>query len=108
MFDLESLCIVVVIIVILWVTVLKILFPKEDYICKDCGTVATPKKKIPGSALVELVLWLLFIIPGLIYTTWRVSTQYLICPTCKSKNVVPINSPIGKNLVSETKLHSKP
>lgn len=40
---------------------------EEDiYICKDCGHVDIPKKIVKGSIGIELCLWLLIILPGLI------------------------------------------
>ena len=40
--------------------------------CTNCGTVAEPKKHTPGTFLTEAVLWLFLIIPGLIYSVWRI------------------------------------
>ena len=37
-------------------------------ICSHCGYTGTAKKVTKGSTLMELVLWLCFIIPGLLYS----------------------------------------
>jgi hypothetical protein len=50
-------------------------------ICQDCGAQGTPKSHTRGSILIELVLWLLFIIPGLLYSLWRLSTPDLLRAT---------------------------
>lgn len=44
---------------------------KTKYICSNCGTVGQPVVHTRGSFWIELVLWWFFIIPGLIYTEWR-------------------------------------
>lgn len=46
----------------------------------------------------ELFLFLLFIVPGLIYGVWRLTTKRKICPACGSVDLVPVNSPVGRKL----------
>lgn len=52
--------------------------------CVECGYEGIPQRHTPGSFLMELVLWLIFIIPGLIYSIWRVSNRRHRCPSCRS------------------------
>jgi len=66
---------------------------KGGMYCTDCGTQCNGKRKAKGSTLVELVLWLCFIIPGLIYSVWRVSNKYIACSACGSPSLIPIDSP---------------
>lgn len=68
--------------------------------CKQCGTVAESKTETPGSILIELILWLCFLIPGLIYSLWRHSRRHEVCRACGSADIVPIDSPIGKQLTA--------
>lgn len=68
--------------------------------CKDCGTVAEPSTKTPGSIGIELVLWLCFLVPGLIYSIWRLSARHDACPACGSKRIVPASTPDGQRIVS--------
>lgn len=68
---------------------------KEVYYCKDCGSKVYPYKKVKGNILIELILWCFFIIPGLIYTIWRVSDRKLTCPVCHKSNVIPESSPLA-------------
>jgi len=64
---------------------------KKQYECKLCGNKGVAKKNTPGSILIELILWLFFIIPGLFYSCWRVSKRELVCTNCgKSSHLVPI------------------
>ena len=67
-------------------------------ICTVCGAAENPKEYSKGSFLVEVVLWLCFIVPGLIYTIWRHASKYDGCRSCKSKAIVPLSSPMGKRL----------
>ena len=64
--------------------------------CTHCGTQAKPKKKTPGSFLIELFLWCFFIVPGLIYSLWRVSNKKQVCPTCGAEHMVPLSSPVAQ------------
>jgi len=70
-------------------------------ICPNCGTTGLPKTFTKGSILMELCLWLLFLIPGLIYSLWRISSRYKGCRQCGATNLVPLDSPRGKQLASE-------
>lgn len=69
--------------------------------CKDCGTVAEPKTATRGTMALEIILWLCFLVPGLIYSVWRLSTRYDACPSCGSANLVPVQSPQGQQLAAE-------
>lgn len=70
-------------------------------VCKDCGTTGHAQRVTRGSLLIEIVLWLCFLIPGLLYSLWRLSTRYSACRACGSKNIVPLASPVGAKLAAE-------
>ncbi|WWQ13006.1 hypothetical protein PQ43W_60 [Ralstonia phage PQ43W] len=70
-------------------------------ICKCCGKVARPRTETPGSLLIEIFLWCWFLVPGLIYTLWRMSKKHKVCRTCGSRDLVPRSSPIGRRLAAE-------
>lgn len=70
-------------------------------ICSNCGYTGQPKKVTKGSTLMELVLWLCFIFPGLIYSIWRLTTKHMACPKCGASQFVPLDSPRGKKLQQE-------
>lgn len=61
--------------------------------CIACGTEAEPKDVTKGSMGVELLLWLCFIVPGLIYSVWRLTSKHRACPACGSAQLIPLNSP---------------
>ena len=68
-------------------------------ICANCGHIGQARKVTRGSFLMELVLWLCFIVPGLIYSIWRMTSKQLACPQCHaSATMIPLDSPRGKKL----------
>lgn len=73
----------------------------KEMICTQCGTVGNGKKSAKGSFLIEVILWLCFLIPGLIYSIWRVSGNKPACRSCGSASLVPLDSPVGQKLKRE-------
>lgn len=71
----------------------------KKYICTMCGYVGYPSKKSKGSILVEIALWLCFGLPGLIYTLWRLTSSYDVCPECNNPSMIPTDSPMGRKLL---------
>lgn len=72
-------------------------------ICRRCGTIfEKPKRYMAGSFLTELFLWLLLVLPGLIYSIWRLTTKSKVCPACESAEIIPLNSPEGRRIQSQT------
>ena len=68
---------------------------KAKFYCKTCGTIDVPKRDTKGMFLIEIILWLCFIIPGVIYSLWRVSSRRNICPACGSAELISPDSPIA-------------
>ncbi len=75
----------------------------KQYVCTNCGYTGAPKKITKGSILIEIILWLFLIVPGLIYSIWRLTTKYDACPKCKNPTMIPVDSPKGQKLVEEHK-----
>lgn len=50
--------------------------------CPHCGYQGDAKPSQPGSCGLELLLWLLLIVPGVIYSVWRLTNPQLLCPQC--------------------------
>ena len=65
----------------------------RDFYCQNCGTVGRPKMVTRGSFLMEVLLWLLLIVPGFIYSLWRITTRAKVCPTCSAPYMIPVDSP---------------
>jgi hypothetical protein len=72
----------------------------EPMICTQCGSVTSPKRFVPGSIVITLILLVFFVIPGLIYEIWRHSSAYNVCQRCGSRNLVPPSSPFGQDMVT--------
>lgn len=62
--------------------------------CLTCGHEGRSAKVTRGSFLIEVVLWLCFIVPGLIYSLWRLSTRHEVCGNCGAATIVPPGSPV--------------
>ena len=71
----------------------------NKYICTSCGYIVKPKKITPGNLSTEIILWSLFLFPGILYSIWRLTSKQKICPICKSLFIIPINSPKGKKIM---------
>jgi ribosomal protein S27AE len=70
----------------------------SEIICSNCGTIGKLKKITKGSFFIEVILWLCLIIPGVIYSIWRLTTKHKVCSVCGSGNLIPLNSPAGLRL----------
>lgn len=68
----------------------------KTLICSACGTVGKSKTETRGSFFIEIVLWLCFLIPGLIYTIWRLTTKRQVCRACNGQEMLPLDTPGGK------------
>lgn len=73
----------------------------KRFVCKACGNIGESNTTTSGNILIEIILWLCLIIPGLIYSIWRMTTKHESCTKCGSKEVIPADSPIGRKLISE-------
>ena len=81
-----------------------VFLPKRGFICESCGEVGFPKTITRGSFFIEILLWLMLLVPGLIYSIWRLTTRYQACPECKGK-MVSIRSPGGRHLAQKFNPH---
>ena len=73
---------------------------KKLFVCTTCGFKGYPKKKVKGSILTEIFLWIFFILPGLIYSIWRLNSKTWVCPKCGNQTMIPADSPVGQKLTS--------
>jgi hypothetical protein len=72
----------------------------EQY-CPTCGTIATPKRTTKGSFWIELALWLLFLLPGFLYSLWRLTSRYDACPKCGAPGMIPTTSPRARAAIAQ-------
>jgi hypothetical protein len=73
----------------------------EQVVCRNCGHVGKRRTTTPGSFLLEIVLWCCFLLPGLLYSAWRIAKRGKTCEACGSGDVVPADTPIGRKLIAE-------
>lgn len=63
--------------------------------CTTCGHEGPTKTRTKGSLLIEIILWLCFLVPGLIYSIWRISSRQPVCTSCGATTLVPPDSPMA-------------
>lgn len=80
----------------------RAIYSGNEMFCKSCHFVDSTKRNMPGSILIEIILWLCFLIPGIIYTLWRHSATKQVCKSCGSKEIIPINSPLAQQILSKS------
>lgn len=68
--------------------------------CPQCGSVTEPADKLRGSTGIEFLLFLLMIIPGLIYSVWRYGGDRAHCSSCGATGLLPLDSPKGKEIAA--------
>ncbi len=81
---------------------------KSGFVCNNCGYLIEPVKVVRGNLATEIILWFFFLIPGLCYSVWRVGGKEMVCPKCNSSQLVPVDSPRGKELVKNAVQYEKP
>lgn len=74
----------------------------KTLLCTQCGFVGQASQITRGSGLIEIVLWLTFIIPGVIYSIWRRSSPSQVCSQCKNQSLIPVDSPRAKKILEES------
>jgi hypothetical protein len=60
--------------------------------CQDCGSFGGFRTHVRGSLWIEIVPWGCFLVPGIIYSVWRLITPERICPICGSPNMIQADS----------------
>jgi ribosomal protein L37E len=70
-------------------------------ICTTCGFQGKPKTRTKGSIWIEIVLWICMILPGVIYSIWRLTTREQVCPKCGNPTMIPLDTPQGAKLAAK-------
>jgi hypothetical protein len=73
----------------------------EAYVCTECLTSGRKRHVVPGSFLVQLLLYGCGFIPGVAYASWRESAARDVCPCCGKDSMIPVDSPRGQQLMSQ-------
>lgn len=85
---------------VLWSGIRSMIHPPPGpvMVCAQCGSQGPAERHTRGSTLMELVLWCLFIVPGLIYSVWRLSSRTWRCQVCGGTQLIPPNSPMARSI----------
>lgn len=75
--------------------------PANVAVCTACEEIGSVHMKTPGTKLVQVLLLVLYIAPGLIYWAWRKGNRKLVCSACGSDKLVSAQTRIGKKIVLE-------
>jgi hypothetical protein len=73
----------------------------KQQICSSCGSQGNTKKHTRGSLLIDIVLWLCGILPGILYSFWRLGTRKVVCGVCSADTLIHADTPRGKQLARE-------
>jgi hypothetical protein len=71
----------------------------QPVVCTQCGYHGRAKSITRGSIFIEIILWLCLLIPGLIYSIWRLTTRRDGCAQCGGA-VIPENTPRAKRILA--------
>ena len=74
--------------------------------CTNCGFHGKPVINTPGNILIEIILWLFLIVPGLIYSIWRLTKRHDACPVCGNK-VIPDHTPVARLAIAKQEAEEK-
>lgn len=67
----------------------------KRYFCMTCGHEGPSKNVTKGSLLIEIILWLAFLLPGLLYSIWRHTSRHKACTQCGATNLAPPDAPMA-------------
>lgn len=76
-------------------------YRKGTPICASCGTLDATRTNTPGSIFIEIILWIVLIIPGVIYSIWRHMARKKVCAECGGTELLPIGTPRGRELLEQ-------
>jgi len=73
---------------------------QPQYICTNCHHIDRRGKRA-GSALLEWIAWLSFILPGIAYSSWRNKHKNSVCLKCHERRMIAIDTPMGRELAGK-------
>ncbi|MBL8316084.1 MAG: hypothetical protein JNK55_20295 [Rubrivivax sp.] len=73
----------------------------DEMVCTNCGHVGETKTLTKGHIAIELILWLCFLIPGIIYSVWRHASRVEVCPVCGNDKLLPKAAPMAQKFLRE-------
>ncbi len=80
----------------------------RKYVCMECGCQRDPIDANRGLWVIEIFMWLLYILPGVIYSIWRRVRKQQVCPKCRNPSVVLTSSSRAMGMMRLMKTFSQP
>lgn len=74
--------------------------PGNLAVCQTCEEIGQVRIKVPGSNMVEIALYLLMLVPGIIYAVWRRNSKTQVCGACGSEQLVAAKTRAGLAIVA--------
>ena len=73
----------------------------DELVCTNCGHLGPSRTVTKGHFALEVALWLCFLVPGIIYSIWRLTTRHEACPVCGNSNLLPKLAPMAQKFLRE-------
>ncbi len=80
----------------------------KKYVCMECGCQRDPIDAKRGLLVIEIFMWLLYILPGVIYSIWRQVRKQQVCPNCRNPSIVLMSSSRAMGMRRLMKTFSQP
>lgn len=70
----------------------------RHFICAQCKHIGLGRNIMPGQRVTEILLWVLLLFPGPIYSAWRHMNQKLVCAKCGHHDLIGLDTAQGDAL----------
>ena len=80
----------------------------KKYLCTECGCQRDPINAKRGLLVIEIFMWLLYILPGVIYSIWRRVRTLQVCPKCRNPSIILTSSTRAMEMRRLLKAFSQP
>lgn len=67
--------------------------------CTTCHAIGYPSTAGGPSFILFVVLTFFFVVPGIIYLVWALTSRREACGKCGAATLVPLDSPAGRQIV---------
>jgi hypothetical protein len=65
--------------------------------CGRCGYIGPAEPQAPGKTWLEGVFWIAFVLPGFLYSMWRLFGRRYLCPRCREVGR-DVTVPVGRKI----------
>ncbi len=59
--------------------------------CPHCGVKREPARRLPGNSFVNLLLFMMMLVPGIRYWNWRKRNEWYACAGCDKRVDLPFS-----------------